>query len=459
MKTLKGRELFELVSREMARRNYADYCSYVNRGQKYEHAAHTRLICRHLEEVVEGRNKRKMFFLPPRHGKSLTITETFPAYYLSKNKTKRVIATAYGEDLSIKFGRKNRDKVIEYGDLFDIAVNPNKSAGRLWEIDGTTGGMLSTQIGAGITGHGADLLLIDDPVKNEADASSQTHRDHVYNEYQATLRTRLHAGGSIVLIMTRWHEDDLAGRLLRGEEEWDVISLPALCEDASDLLGREIGEPLWSEGGYDKEWAERTKREVGSRTWAALYQQRPAPAEGSIFKRHWWQRYSVMPPRFDQLIQSWDLTFKGEAKGDYVVGQVWGMIGADAYLIDQMRGQWDFVETQKAIERMTKKHPRTSRKYIEEAANGAAIIRTLKNQIGGIIPVKPIGSKEARAYAVTPYIEAGNVYLPEPHLAPWIGEFLEEAAAFPNGKNDDQIDCGTQALNQLYKGNAIQVFH
>jgi predicted phage terminase large subunit-like protein len=458
MKTIEARAMLDMVSREMARRNYAAYCEYANRNQRYEHAAHTRLICRHLEEVIHGKNKRKMFFLPPRHGKSLTISETFPAYYLSKNKNKRVIATAYGEDLSIKFGRKNRDKVIEYGDLFNVSVNPNKSAGRLWEIDGATGAMLSTQIGAGITGHGADLLLIDDPVKNDADVRSQLQRDYVYAEYLSTLRTRLHAGGSIILIMTRWHEDDLAGRLLRGEDEWEVISLPAICEDADDPLGRQIGEPLWPEHGYDMEWAERTKREVGSRTWAALYQQRPAPAEGTLFKRQWWQRYSVLPAKFDQLIQSWDLSFKGESTSDYVVGQVWGMVGADAYLIDQVRGQWDFVETQKAIERLTKKHPRTTRKFIEEAANGAAIIRTLKNQIGGIIPVKPIGSKEARAYAVTPYIEAGNVYLPESHIAPWIGDLIEETSAFPHGKNDDQCDCMTQALNQLYKGSAIQIF-
>jgi predicted phage terminase large subunit-like protein len=249
---------------------------------------------------------------------------------------------------------------------------------------------------------------------------------------------------------------------LNGEEEWEVINLPARCESENDLLGRKMDEVLWPGGGYDAEWAQRTKREVGSRVWASLYQQRPAPADGNIFMRDWWQFYSRdyhrakdlkiwhVPPVFEKVIQSWDFTFKDSGGNDFVVGQIWGKSGADSFLLDQWRDRADFVRSLRAMRKMTAQWPGAKAKYVEDKANGSAIISALKRELPGIIPVEPQGGKEARASAVTPEIEAGNIFLPCPEEAPWVNDFILECAAFPNGAYDDQVDAMSQALSKLY---------
>src|SRR5699024_42067 len=299
-----------------------------------------------------------------------------------------------------------------------------------------------------ITGEGADLLIIDDPLKNNEEAQSQTIRDKVWDEWETTLSTRLHKGGSVIVIMTRWHEDDLVGRLLeRSPHDWERIRLPAIAEDDDDLLHREEGEALCPELGYDKEWAEIKKIEVGSNTWASLYQQRPSPSDGNIFNRNWWQFYNKPPSRFQEIVQSWDLTFKDANSSDYVVGQVWGRNGADKYLLDQVRAKMDFPATVQAIRTMSRKWPRAKAKLIEDKANGPAVIASLKREISGLIAVNPEGGKVVRAQAVTPDIEAGNVFLPENE--PWIHDFIEECSSFPNGKHDDMVDSMTQALNRM----------
>ena len=394
-----------------------------------------------------------MIFLPPRHSKSMTVSETFPSYFIGKNLNRRVILVSYGESLARKFGRANKLKLEEFGEeIFGISIGRNNASVTNWGIEGYRGGMISAGIGGGITGEGADLLIIDDPIKNRSEADSKTYRDKVWSEWQNTLYTRLQPDGAVIIILTRWHEDDLAGRLLNPEygevEDWDIIKLPAIAEE-NDLLGREIGEPLWPEFGFDAKWVEETKVAVGTRTWASLYQQRPSPQEGSIINRKWWQYYKKAPEQFDEVIQSWDCSFKETEDGSYVVGQVWGRKGADKYLLDQFRARVDFTETLRAIRNMTAKWPQARLKLIEEKANGPAIISALRREISGIVPVNPQGSKEARLHAVAPDIEAGNVYIPDPSIAPWIHDYVEELAAFPNAPNDDQVDATSQALERL----------
>lgn len=259
-----------------------------------------------------------------------------------------------------------------------------------------------------------------------------------WDEGQNTLLTRLQPGGAVILIMTRWHEDDLAGRLLNPEygqvEDWDIVKLPAVAE-AGDILGRQIGEPLWPEFGFDSDWAERTKFAVGSQTWASLYQQRPSPPEGAIVHRSWWRFYKQLPSSLDVVIQSWDCSFKETDSGSYVVGQVWGRKGTNYYLIDQFRARVDFVGTLQAFRTMTGKHPVARLKLVEDKANGPAVIAALKNEISGIIAVTPEGTKESRLHAVSPDIEAGNVYLPDPSIAQWVHDYIEEFATFPHGVN------------------------
>lgn len=474
MPTLNDEQLKALAheaERELSRRYYRDYVEYAHNGH-YSHFRHTELICEPLQRIADGEQLFVLIELPPRHGKSMTVTETFPSYYIGRNPDKRVIAAAYSDGLATKFGRLNRNKFNEFSyDLFDVQLSESNAATKDWGVEDRRGGMIATGIGGSITGQGADLMIIDDPIKNMKEASSQTIRDNIWDEWEATLSTRLHDGASVIVIMTRWHEDDLIGRLLaRSPRKWIRLRLPAIAEDEDDLLGRKPGEPLCAELGFDEKWAEEKKAEVGTRTWASLYQQRPAPAGGNIFKREWFKYYvrtpeqkrdwglsddvMVLPVHFDKLAQSWDCTFKDSETSDFVAGGVWGRKKAQYFLFDIDHRKMGFADTMKAIRAMSDKWPQARSKYIEDKANGTAIIEMLKDEISGIVPVNPDGGKEARANAVSPLFEAGNVYLPHPNMCSWVDDVIEELVSFPNAAHDDLVDMTTQALNQLYTNNS-----
>lgn len=446
---------------ELARRHYINYVELVHHG-RWKRADHLNLVCNELEKVLTGQTKRLMIFMPPRHGKSMTVTKTFPSYFLGKFPNKRVIEVSYGDELAKEFGEANRTKVMEFGQrLFGIEVSTSQATKTNWNLAGYDGGMISAGIGGVITGKGADLLIIDDPIKNRQEAESETFRKHVIQEYQSSIRTRLHAGGAIIIILTRWHEADLAGWLLNPEngepEDWTILSLPAICDDPEhDLLHRPLGKALWPSGGYDEVWAAETKKAVGSYAWASLYMQTPSPSEGGMFKRSLWKFYKIAPKKFTRVIQSWDCTFKDKKESDYVVGQVWGEIGADRYLLDQVRGQLSFTETVSAMRTLSAKWKIAIMKLVEDAANGPAVINYLKHEIPGLCPVQPEGGKVVRAQAFSPLAEAGNVYLPDPSIAPWVHDFIEEFAVFPNGAHDDQVDAATQA-NIYLNGNGFNL--
>lgn len=437
----------ESALNELAYRDYADYLERVHHGN-YKHMPHTRYIAKHLQAIADGEEKHIIVELPPRSSKSYTITETFPSYFLGRNPDKKVIATAYSEGLARKFGRLNRNKLIEFGvSIFGMDLSQDNSTATNWSVKGHNGGMVATGIGGSITGEGADLMIIDDPIKNNEEAQSQTIRDKIWNEWETTLSTRIHKGGSVIVVMTRWHEDDIVGRLLeRSPYDWERIRLPALAEE-NDLLGREVGEPLAPQLGYDEQWAELKKVEVGSKVWNSLYQQRPSASEGNIFKREWWQYYDRPPERFDKIIISWDLTFKDAQTSDYVVGQVWGKRKADKYLLYQVRDRMDFPTTLQTVKNVAYKYPKAREILIEDKANGPAVISSIKREVSGVIPINPKGSKVARAQAVTPQIESGNVFLPR--YEAFTQDLIEECAAFNSGANDDQVDCLSQALNRL----------
>lgn len=418
----------------------------------YEHLL---LLNRKLVDVAAGRIKRLMVLMPPRHGKSELVSKYFPAWYLGTFPDRRIILASYEADFAASWGRKARNLLEEFGpSLFGVKVSSDSSAANRWDIEGHSGGMTTAGVRGPITGKGANVAIIDDPVKNDQEAMSQTYREAAWDWYRATFSTRIQQDGAIILVMTRWHEDDLAGRLLKaqqeGGEKWEVVSLPAIAEE-DDLLGRQPGEPLCPEL-FSKEALESIKKRLGTYWWNALYQQRPSPPEGGVLKRSWWKFYKKAPEKFDEVIQSWDMSFKETSSGSYVVGQVWGRIGADKYLLDQIRDRMDFPTTIQAVKTLTAKWPQAKAKLVEDKANGPAVIATLKKEIPGLIAVQPEGSKEARAHAVAPDIEAGNVYLPDPSIAPWIHDFIEECSAFPTGAHDDQVDAMTQALLRLEKG-------
>lgn len=403
-----------------------------------------------MERVEQGKTKRLMIFLPPRHSKSMTISETFPSYFIGKNPTRRVILTSYGDSLARKFGRSNLTKLNQYGKtIFNIEISKKNAAANNWGIEGERGGMIATGIGGSITGEGADLLILDDLIKNRQEADSITYRNMVWDEWQNTLLTRLQPDGAVILIMTRWHEDDIAGRLLNPDygdvEDWEIIKLPAEAE-AGDILGREIGEPLWEEMGFGKEWIQQRKTAVGNRVWTSLYQQSPTAEEGNIFRSEWFNYYTTLP-QIKQKYISVDAAFKDNDDSDYVVYQCWGL-GKDNnhYLIDQMRGRHSFTKTVEMLDIFITVH-KPNGILIEDKANGTAIINTLEKKFNGIIPINPQSSKESRARAVTPMFEAGNIYLPQ--RANYLGEYKRELLEFPNGQNDDQVDATSQYLNYI----------
>jgi predicted phage terminase large subunit-like protein len=355
-----------------------------------------------------------------------------------------------------KFGKKNKEKIEQFGkELFGIELEKGNQSTTDWGINGTRGGMISRGILAGITGEGADLMIIDDPIKNREEANSETYREKLWQEWIDTLSTRLHPGAIVIVILTRWHEDDLQGRLLNKEYAkvlpWNVYNLPLEAEE-NDLLGRKLGEPLWPERyGYDF----INERKNYPNSFNSLYQGRPTALEGNMFKRDAWQYYDKTDAFVNSipvLALSVDATFTDGTGTDKVSIQVWGKLGANCYKIDNLTTRLNFTATKQAIKNMLQKYPRIGVKYIEAKANGHAIIDVLNREIGGFIPVKAdvsTGGKIARAYAVEPFVTSGNVFLPRGEGCQWVHEYVEEMASFPNGAHDDQVDATTQVLNKL----------
>ena len=258
--------------------------------------------------------------------------------------------------------------------------------------------------------------------------------------------TRTQAGTKIVIIQTRWHEDDLAGRVIASENFVEVVNIPVEAEE-NDILGRNIGDALCPEIGKDNKWLQEFKQRYadGKRAWNALYMGRPTSAEGNIFKREWWQYYDKLPEHIQLVGISVDATFKDSDTSDFVAIEVWGKLNGDYYLIDLIKKRMDFPDTLRAIRYMADKYPQKHSILIEDKANGSAIISMLKHEIGGIIPITPKESKVGRANAITGIVEGGNVYLPR--YADFTQEFIEEFASFPNGSHDDMVDACTQFIN------------
>lgn len=463
--------LMEEARRELARRTMGDFVLYVD--DNYQMNWHHRLLCDYLDKLACKEIRRLMVFMPPRHGKSELVSRKFPAYLLGRNPDTSIISCSYSADLA---SRMNRDvqRLIDsekYSLLFPeshlFGKNIRSTAkgsflrnSDIFEIVNHRGTYRSSGVGGGITGMGGEYIIIDDPVKNREDADSATMREKVYDWYTSTLYTRLEKDGCILLTLTRWHEDDLAGKLLKaaqeGADQWTILELPAVCEYPPKPYDvRQEGEALWK-WKYDEEALEKMKVTVGSRDWAALYQQHPTPGEGGTFKREWWNYYKVLPNGLYDFVQSWDCTFKDAQSSDYVVGQVWARKGSSRYLLDQVRGRMSFTETLRAIRSLSAKWPQAIRKLVEDKANGTAVIDVLRKEIPGLIPVEPEGGKIVRANAVTAVAEAGNIYLPDPSIAPWVHDFVEEHAVFPNGANDDQVDAQTQA-NTYYNSSSFSL--
>lgn len=466
-------ELLELLD-ERARRSLAAFTKHTHHD--YSMGWFHEEICAELEQfladVVAGKSPRLMILAPPRHGKSELASRRFPAFALGRYPDLSIIATSYADSLAASMNR-DVQRIIdspEYGVLFPgtllndsnvrtVADGSFLRNSDIFEIVGCRGVYKSAGVGGGITGRGMDIGIIDDPFKDAEQAYSQVYRDKVWEWYTSTFYTRLTPGGGIVVILTRWHEDDLAGRILKAAkeegEEWRVVSYPAIAE--KDEKHRKEGEPLHPER-YGLEQLNRIKTAVGSRVWVSLYQQRPAAMEGQIYKREWWGTFTpttedpqqlVADLGITHLVQFWDTAFKVKSQNDYSSCATIGSNGTRYYLLDVWKGKQEYPELKRTVQsHYAKWMPHTL--LVEDTA-GQSLIQELNRETTlPLQPVKVDKDKVSRAYAVTPIIEAGKVLYPV--SASWASDFIDNLAKFPNAEHDDDVDAFNGALEYIARG-------
>lgn len=429
------------------------------------------LIDEALVRALNTPDARLIISMAPQEGKSVRGANDFPVWALTKNPDLRIVTASYAQALANRNGRAIRNRIQTQPEL-GLKIAADNGSVSEWTLEGHEGGVLSVGIGAGVTGRAADMLIIDDPLKDRKEADSELIRDNVWDWWTDAASARLAPGAPVVVILTRWHEDDLAGRLIERDIDagWEVINIPAQADHKpergeTDVLGREPGEFMVSARGRTlPQWIQR-KKTAGARTWASLYQGHPSPQEGGVFPpeeklarydRPMWivhpDGHRTVPGigRDDhELVQSWDLTFKDTKGSDFVVGQVWLRVGVQAFLLDQVRARLNFTATTEAVKVLSAKWPQAIAKYVEDKANGPAVMNALQRTVVGLIPIEPDGSKYARASAISPLVESHNVVFPTVELLPNVAELFEEMKNFPNSSHDDTVDTLSQAINKL----------
>lgn len=415
---------------------------------------------------------RLIISCPPQAGKSQRAVRRFSEWALTQNPDTRITVCSYNTDTARRWGRVIRDDIMEHGkELGGLTVRNDVSSQSEWLLEGHQGGVFTAGVGASLTGRPSELMIVDDPVKGREDADSARYQQRNWDWWREVAMTRLAPGAPAVIIMTRWSADDLGGMVLKPENggaDWRVVNIPAQADHRPELgetdpLGREPGEWMVTTRGMTEAQWERRKRDTGPRSWAALYQGKPTPDEGGIFPREWATYDEPMWISHDdgrrtvpgigredhELAMSWDLTFSDTKNSDYVVGQVWLRVGNTAYLLDQVRERMNFNATCQAMLAMRNKWPECIQVFVENKANGPAVINALQQQIMGLIPIEPEGSKTARASAISPLVFSKNVVLPTSKLLPNVEELREEAVNFPASSHDDTIDAMSQAINRL----------
>ena len=466
--------LLTLEAQERARKKLLDFILYT--FPEYDVNFHHKISCEILQRFIFGDIDRLIFQSPPRHGKTEIVSRRLPAFIFGNDPDTSIISASYSAKLAMKTTTDIQRimETPEYRELFPgvrLGGYRSKEEGTytktqgMFEIVKHKGIYASSGVGGSGGGYGAKIFIIDDPIKNRKEAESLTYRNAVWDWYCSIAQTRLEKDGKILITTTRWHEDDLVGRLEKrqreGGDKWTKISFSAIKEDKpSELDPRKPGQPLWP-NKYSLKVLEQRRINIGTYNWLSLYQQRPGAIGGNMIQGAWFKRYKHLPeakldkygmllPIFDRIIQSWDMTFKEGESNDFIVGQAWGQLGADFYLLEQARGKWSFKQSLGEVERFTwnvaKKYQASSAVLIEDKANGPAIISMLREKVPGILPVSPTANKSVRVIEVSPCIEAGNVFIPDESIAGWVNDLVAECEAFPNSANDDQVDAMTQAL-------------
>lgn len=413
-----------------ARKSLLSFTEYTNPA--YRVANHHRLIAEKLEAVERGEIDRLMIFMPPRHGKSELASKRFPAWCLGRNPRRQIIAASYNSDLANDFGRNVRNIIAEpeFGQVFKgVTLAPDSQAANRMNTN-AGGAYVAAGVGTAVTGRGANIALIDDPFKDREEADSERRRNVVWDWYRSTLFTRLMPGGAVVVILTRWHEDDLAGRLLESEgDQWEVLSMPAINAD---------GDALWPEW-YDLPALHRIKATIGPREWSALYQQQPQPDEGTFFQRQWLKEWTDKPLVNIYGTSDYAVTDSG---GDYTVHRVWGIsANGDLYRLDGWRGQTSSdVWIEEKINLIEKWKPLAwfgeggvIQKAIEPMLRRRMLERKAHCRLEWLSSIydKPTRARgfQARAAMGKVWFEAGAD----------VSEFL----VFPAGKHDDDVDVAS----------------
>jgi predicted phage terminase large subunit-like protein len=448
-----ARAVVEIFRRRKAKESLLGFVEYTY--PNYRAASHHRLIASKLEAVARGEIDRLMIACPPRHGKSELASKRFIAWLLGGDPTKTIITASYNSDIAGDFGREVRNIVgsPEFGRVFDgVELASDSRASDRWHTS-KGGSYVAAGVGTAITGRGAHVLVIDDPHKDREEADSDTMRRRVKDWYTSTAYTRLAPGGAVIVIATRWHEDDLSGWLLsqaeNGGDDWHLIDLPALALD-DDQMGRDAGEPLWPQA-FDKPRLERIRANLPSRDWSALYQQRPTPDDGEFFLKDWLRHYDDKPADLVKrvpmrIIGASDYATKDGA-GDYTVHGVFGIDhDGDVHVLDWWRKQATSLVWAKAMcDLMDKWKPR---EWLEEkgviANTMAGLLDQMQRDRRLFIPRKGLpstgaqGNKAAKAQAIRGMFEMGKVWLPKD--GGWVPDLITEMMKFDAGKHDDQVD-------------------
>ena len=449
-----------LEARDLATSSFLDFAKYV--WPEMLVGEHHKRIAAALDRVIEGKCKRLMIAMPPRHGKSQMGSYLFPAYLMGKLPQSKLIVGSHTAELAQRFGRMIRNLVDDerYRELFpEMKLSADSKAAGRWN---TAQGGEAFFIGKGgaMTGRGGDIIILDD-ILDEQDAVSDTAMENTWEWYTSGPRQRLQPNGSIIIINTRWKMDDLSGRLLRQQgqlksDQWEILEFPAILPS---------GAPLWP-GYWQLEELEKVKMSIGLKKWNAQWQQQPTNDDGAVLKRDWWRKWKLAePPACDYVLQTMDTAYSKKETADFSVIATWGVFypnsddGPALILLGVKKGRWDFPEL-KRVAKQEYTYWEPDNVLIEAKATGTSLQQELRRMGIPVTMYSPGGrrtgqDKVSRANAVAPILESGMVWYPEDEE--FAQELVEECAAFPNGANDDQVDVTVMALMRFRQGNFIRL--
>lgn len=419
-------------------------------SDNWKKAVHLDKIEEKLLEIYNNNNGRLIVNMPPRHGKSELITKMFPLWWLLNNPSHRIIISTYNSKLSEYFGREILDNFKLIASDFNISLN-NSQKSKSEFVTSENGSITAVGVGGTLTGKGADLIIVDDPIKNDKEANSETRRDSIMEWFNATLLTRLEPGGSVILVMTRWHEDDLAGRLMRSSD-WDKLIFPAIATK-EDELNRQIGEPLWPER-YDLQDLLEKKKRIGQYWFAGLYQQEPTPSEGGLFKREDIVYFDLDNEIIGDIYFTCDLAVSTSEKADYTVIAIFTTDTKNRImLIDLFRDKLEPTKHKDVIEKLFRKY-RPVLIGVESVQYQASLFYQLSDMGLPVVKLIPNKDKFSRALPLSALCENGKLLINREINI--ISDIEKELMNFPNGKHDDIVDALSYAVEMINKKSNIR---